>query len=215
MAQLRDLFGKPNLTDEDRFRAASLQASHQLNSGSRYTSSDFVRQIEAELTLDYRIDFEDIRAFDLVNKTNQFNLNGRRFTQSEWRAHLERPGSFMVTVSYKDRFGPLGKIAVLAGRQKKKTLEVSVWVMSCRAFSRFVEYHVLDRLCTHFAVDAFEFKYERTERNGPLQQFLGNFAKLPSVTGELNLTRDTFAQVCAALPHLVHEVMDDRHEVVN
>ena len=215
LAGLRDLFGKPNLTDEDRFRAASLQAAYQLNAGSGDISTDFMRQLEAELTLDYTIDSEDIRAFDLVNKTNQFNLNGRRFTHSEWRALLERPGSFLVTVSYKDKFGPLGKIAVVAGRQKAKTLVVSVWVMSCRAFSRRIEYHVLDRLGTHFAVDTFEFQYEMTERNGPLQQFLGNFTKLTSATGQLQLNRERFTKVGGVLPHVVHEVTENQHEAVN
>ena len=55
---------------------------------------------------------DDRRAFELVNKTNQFNLNGRRFQPADWAAALARPGAWLAVVSYQDRFGALGKIAV-------------------------------------------------------------------------------------------------------
>ncbi len=215
LAQLRDLFGKPNLADEDRIRSASIQAAHQLHSESGYTPSGFLRELDADLTMDYRIDLQDARAFDLVNKTNQFNLNGRRFTHSEWAALLDQPASFTVTVSYKDKFGPLGKIAVVAGRQKAGTLEISVWVMSCRAFSRVIEYHTLERLFTHFAVDAIEFAYKSTEKNRPLREFFGRFVDLMPATETLRLTRDQFMQVSTDLPHVVHEVRHDQQEVLD
>ena len=50
-----------------------------------------------------------------MNKTNQFNLNGVRYTEAEWKSLSRRPGAFLATVSYEDRFGPLGRIAVLGG----------------------------------------------------------------------------------------------------
>jgi FkbH-like protein len=213
--QLRDLFGKPVLTEEDRIRSASIRASTETHIDVGEAAPDFLRQLEAELTLDYRNNPQDVRAFDLINKTNQFNLNGRRFTQSEWKTFLQHPARFLVTVSYKDRFGPLGKIAVVAGLHKGSILDVSTWVMSCRAFSRQIEYHVLDRLFTHFGVDTIELAYTPTERNGPLQEFLAKFADLPAATLGLKLTRDMMAQAAPDLLHVVHEVTDDQQEVLN
>ena len=50
-----------------------------------------------------------------MNKTNQFNLNGRRFQEAEWQNWLNAPDTVLVTASYRDKYGPLGKIAVIAG----------------------------------------------------------------------------------------------------
>src|ERR1019366_1176768 len=104
---------------EDLIRAASLRnaSTWMPQEAGGAASSEFLEQIEAVVTIDTRKDPSDPRPLELVNKTNQFNLNGRRFTESEWRTLLEDPQSFVWTVSYTDKFGPLGKIAVLAGRR--------------------------------------------------------------------------------------------------
>jgi FkbH-like protein len=108
---------------------------------------------------------------ELVNKTNQFNLNGRRYTEASWHKYFLDPTSFLMTVSYKDKFGPLGKIAVIVGRGNRK-LNVDMWVMSCRAFSRGIEHRCLEELFAKFDVDEIELDYLQTDRNGPLTQFL-------------------------------------------
>ena len=92
--------------------------------------------------------------------------------RGEWAAHLQRPDSFLATVSYQDKFGTLGKIAVVTGSGTALVLTITSWVMSCRAFSRYIEHHTLDRLFAHFEADELEFAFSATERNGPLQEFL-------------------------------------------
>ena len=76
----------------------------------------------------------DARAFELVNKTNQFNLNGKRLSESEFQTALNRPGAVSLVVSYQDKYGPLGKIAVALGEVAGSVLKLDTWVMSCRAF---------------------------------------------------------------------------------
>ena len=66
-----------------------------------------MKQIEFSFDNDPK---DDSRALDLVNKTNQFNLKiGRRRLEAEWRSRMQDPRSFLMTVSYRDRFGPSGK----------------------------------------------------------------------------------------------------------
>jgi FkbH-like protein len=89
LENLRDLFGKATVSDEDRIRAASLRSGHVAGFGSPATSDDFLSTVQARLTLDFRVDATDARALELVNKTNQFNINGRRYTHAEW-GHLWR-----------------------------------------------------------------------------------------------------------------------------
>ena len=90
LGSLRDLFGKPVLMDEDRLRQASIRASAQIQEMSGDAASpEFLRTLEGTVTLDWSADSSDKRALELINKTNQFNLNGRRIGEAEWRRYLE------------------------------------------------------------------------------------------------------------------------------
>jgi len=205
LAQLKDFFGKPVVVEEDLIRAASLRnastwAPEETGSAA---SSAFLEQIEAVVTIDTRKDPSDPRPLELVNKTNQFNLNGRRYTESEWRTLLEDPHSFVWTVSYTDKFGPLGNIAVLAGRRAQPAPEVGAWVMSCRAFSRRIEHHVLDRLYAELDAANIRLDYRATEKNKPLQEFLT--ALVPGIDGSQApvLEASEFSSRQPGLPHRV------------
>jgi len=144
----------------------------------------------------------DARAFELLNKTNQFNLNGKRFSESEWRTFLKDPAAFILTVSYKDKFGSLGKIAVILGRTSGRVAHVSGWVMSCRAFSRRIEHQCLKYLFENLEADEITLDYQLTPRNGPLQEFLTEF--LGETPGEIvRLSKEQFA---GKLPPLFHRL---------
>ena len=65
---------------------------------------------------------------------------------ADWHKLLAAPGAVLAAVSYEDKFGPLGTIAVLAGRVEGDCLHVDTWVMSCRAFARRIEHQTLKML---------------------------------------------------------------------
>jgi FkbH-like protein len=172
--RLRDLFGKSTILQEDSIRVDSIrrrQTSAETLEAGPAASGSFLDQLDAEMSFNFTKSPLDPRALELVNKTNQFNLNGKRHTEASWQKYLLDPASFLMTVSYKDKFGPLGKIAVIVGRLSNK-LHVDMWVMSCRAFSRRIECRCLEELFAKFDVEEIELDYLQTERNGPLSQFL-------------------------------------------
>jgi FkbH-like protein len=191
---LRDFFGKAVLSEEDSLRRESIRTSHELhkqNESQPGSADDFLRQSDAELTLSFTKEPLDPRALELVNKTNQFNLNGKRFTDSTWKDFIERPDTVFVMASYRDKYGRLGKIAVLAGKKKAKEILLNVWVMSCRAFSRRIEHRCLQELFERFDVDHIEFEFERTSRNGPTEEFLSSILG-EAPTPERRLSRGHF-----------------------
>jgi len=174
--QLRDRFGKSALSEEDAIRRESLRRNRE--NAAEFSShngnlSDFLSHAEAELTINFAKEPLDPRALELMNKTNQFNLNGKRFTQTEWQAYMKRPDTFLLTASYRDKYGPLGKIAVLAGQRREGKILLDVWVMSCRAFSRQVEHRCIEEIFGRFGAGEIEFDFQATSKNGPLQEFLG------------------------------------------
>ncbi len=181
--RLRDLFGRSLLSEEDSIRAESVRRSHlnaNVSEPANATQTDFLEQVQAEVTFNFDKTPFDARALELVNKTNQFNLNGKRYTEASWQNYVRDPASFLLVASYRDKYGPLGKIAVITGRQNEKKLSIETWVMSCRAFSRRIEHMCLAELFAKFDVDEIALAYTKTDRNGPLREFLGElFGEAP------------------------------------
>jgi FkbH-like protein len=211
LVQLRDLFGKSSISEEDRLRLESVRGNAALQMESTDAdgfSEALLERANAQVTFSLQKNPEDLRPLELINKTNQFNLNGQRLTTRDWQNYLDKTDTFVLTVSYKDRFGALGKIAVLVGHQSGSTLQVQHWVMSCRAFARRIEHQSLKFLFNKLDVDSLSFDYQPTSRNGPLTSLLtALLGTEPSA--KVEVSRDRFEAVC---PRLFHEVMETDHE---
>ena len=76
----------------------------------------------------------------LINKSNQFNLTTRRYTDEDVIAVMADPDAFGLQLRLLDRFGDNGVIAIVIGRlQPNKDLLIDTWLMSCRVLGRQVE----------------------------------------------------------------------------
>ena len=209
LRRLRDLFGKSAVSEEDSLRLKSIRGAVTLRESLELTGGsldDFLQGADAFIRFAFGKQGADKRAFELINKTNQFNLNGRKLDESGWLRLLNDPDAFIVTATYQDKYGPLGKIAVLTGRLRDKHLEVVTWVMSCRAFSRRIEHHCLKYLFEKFSADEIAFDYEATTRNGPLQDFLRELLGVTPSPG-LRLSRNRFFERIPPLSQQIEEVV--------
>jgi FkbH-like protein len=209
--QLRDMFGRSHLSDEDALRRESLRSAVRFRDASNHAppvdgglsnTESLLAQARAVITFDFRDAHRSPRSLELVNKTNQFNLNGRRYSESEWHELVSDPRRFVISASYEDKFGRLGTIAVVGGERSSDVARVDVWVMSCRAFARRVEHQVIAMLFDRLCVDELVFDVAVTARNEPLQQFLGTLLRTELVA-PARLSRAHFEQSCPALYHTV------------
>ncbi len=203
LRELRNLFGRTSVTEEDRLRRNSLKSSAALQNTKTDTDS-FLAQAGATVTLEWNRPRE--RSFELINKTNQFNLNGRRLDESQWRQRLADPDGFVLAVSYQDKFGPLGQISVVSGRKSDGQVLVDCWVLSCRAFSRRIEQAVVRSLFEHFEVERLSFDFQITDRNGPLQTALSELLGRPVESGTVEAGLAEFESNC---PRVFAEVITD------
>jgi predicted enzyme involved in methoxymalonyl-ACP biosynthesis len=76
--------------------------------------------------------------------------------------------------------------------------------MSCRAFSRRIEYQCLRQLYQHFGASEVVLDFVPTPRNGPTQEFLAAFGTLQR---EFRLTRERFEAACPPLFHSLEEAV--------
>lgn len=209
LKHLRDVFGKPSVTGDDKLRLDSIRSASawrqdSINSVGSFSEDELLSAAQGSLVFSLARE-GDARSFELVNKTNQFNLNGKRLSEFEWRKIASNPAAFVLSISYKDKYGPLGTIAVVVGAANGHTVEVSTWVMSCRAFSRRIEFHCLQFMFDRFAAAEIVFDLQATDRNGVIVDFLG---QLLEERGESNprLTKASFLRKAPELPHQIEEV---------
>lgn len=132
--------------------------------------ASFLKDLGMRLVVNDRSTGDRSRAVQLINKTNQFNLNGIRRSDSEVGSILES-GGHLYTAYLEDRHGSHGEILTCLtapGRRKPRILSL---VMSCRVFQRRVEYAFLCWLANEMS-GAVELEYLETERNEPIRRFL-------------------------------------------
>ena len=204
---LRHLFGVAHITPEDSLRADSLRACGRFDAEKQEGSADldaFLRGAQAEITF-MADNAPDPRGFELLNKTNQFNLNGVRLTEAEWSGVLADRHRLVVKAAYTDRYGPLGTIAVLVATVDDHAVIVDHWVMSCRAFSRRIEHRCLQWLFERLGADEVTLRFEPTPRNEPTRQFLAGFVGEPDA-GAVRISRSLFEQKCPELHHSIRGV---------
>jgi FkbH-like protein len=112
----------------------------------REAAADSARDIDTylrslDMVLEWgRFDATNLpRVVQLINKTNQFNLTTRRYTEDEIRALMVDPNAVGLHFRLKDQFGDNGLIAVVIGKMQGDSLAIDTWLMSCRVLKRRVE----------------------------------------------------------------------------
>src|SRR5690606_1590167 len=95
-------------------------------------------------------DAELARSTQLLNKTNQFNLTTRRYSEAEVERIARDTGSVTLAFRLADKYGDNGLISVVLARPDPAfaddALLIDSWLMSCRVLSRQVEEAVLEVL---------------------------------------------------------------------
>lgn len=116
------------------------------------------------------------RIAQLTNKSNQFNLTTRRFTQAEIEEAAASGDTITLYGKLEDRFGDNGVVTVVIGRRVGDTLHLELWLMSCRVLKRDMEYAMMDELVKHCRkknITLIKGYYYPTAKNGMVKEFYG------------------------------------------
>ncbi len=165
-------FESVTFSDEDRKRA-----SYYENNARRVALQQQVGDLSAYLrSLDMEIvfaPFDEIgrsRISQLVNKSNQFNLTTRRYSETDVTDAERDPNTFTLQVRLADKFDDNGMISVIVCRAAgPRAWEIDTWLMSCRVLGRGVERAVLHeilRAARERGIARLVGVYRPTDRNG-------------------------------------------------
>lgn len=118
------------------------------------------------------------RIVQLTNKSNQFNVTTRRYTQSEMEQIAGSDKYIRLYGRLKDKFGDNGIVSVVIGEIIDDTLHIDLWLMSCRVLKRDMELAMLDALvaqCQKRGVQTIRGYYYQTAKNGMVRELYGSF----------------------------------------
>lgn len=169
-SHLSRFFHREGLTDEDRQRTEMYRrrlAGMVPKDVEAADVTSFLAGLEMRLTIRDRSGGDRDRAVQLINKTNQFNMNGVRRPDEEVAAILQAGGR-LYTASLADRHGSHGEILSCLLNSEGSIIS---FVMSCRVFERRVEAAFLVWLSNRLP-PVVRLDFVQTERNEPFRRFL-------------------------------------------
>nr|WP_315190037.1 HAD-IIIC family phosphatase [uncultured Albidiferax sp.] len=138
----------------------------------------YLVSLNMQMTLQPFDDTGRARIAQLINKSNQFNLTTRRYTEADVAAAQQDPDAFTLQVRLADAFGDNGMISVLICRRQQDDWDIDTWLMSCRVLGRKAETAVLQELITQARAQGIQRligRYLPTEKNKLVED---HYAKL-------------------------------------
>jgi FkbH-like protein len=117
------------------------------------------------------------RVAELINRTNQFNLEGVRVNLRDMTDWFHQKQYILLSGRTADRFGDMGVTCVAVGQYVDKELRIIAFVLSCRVFGYHFEHSVMNRL-KHMAklagMKSIRARYVATPVNTPCKNFLSD-----------------------------------------
>lgn len=169
-----------NLSADDAKRGEMYKANAQRAAAEKTFESygDFLQSLE--MKADIR-DFDEVhlpRITQLTNKSNQFNVTTKRYTQAEMEAVAADNEHIRLCGRLEDKFGDNGIVSVVIGKKDCGKLRIELWLMSCRVLKRDMEYAMLDTLveeCKKQGISEIVGYYYPTKKNNMVKELFGDF----------------------------------------
>jgi FkbH-like protein len=117
------------------------------------------------------------RVAELINRTNQFNLEGSRTTVREVTHWHESPDHVILLGQSADRFGDMGTTCVAVAEFGPTEMRILPFVLSCRVFGFGIEYGVMNHLrqiARQRGILRIIGRYKATPQNTPSKDFFAS-----------------------------------------
>lgn len=133
--------------DNDRTRQYQIEAKRVSLSKTFKNEADFLESLDMQSTVSDFTDFNIPRVAQLTQRSNQFNLRTKRYTEADLKIMEEDPNIIKLCFTLEDKFGNNGLIAVIIMKAlDKETLFIDTWLMSCRVLKRGMEVFTLNTM---------------------------------------------------------------------
>lgn len=177
------------VTDESRNRRAMYRAEEQRNTlmaAEHADIADFIRRCNLKMRLFTPETAEEtLRCYELIVRTNQLNMSGRKYTPEEFEAVLAQTGHRNFAFACADDFGEYGIVGFGQYRIDGGTMVFTEFAMSCRVAGKFVESALFAHLLCRENCKSGTFAVQKTRKNILLRDTLAQIGfQVESETAE-------------------------------
>jgi len=174
MNKISNLFYSRAATEEDLLRVQMYKSQEQRSAARKSITNieDYLRSLEISITLDIDEEKHVARVAQMTQKTNQFNLTTKRYSETEIQDFMDREDKIVLALSVVDKFGSSGVtgLAILC----KVTGVIDTLLLSCRVLGRNIEYKFMDMIvevALKNKITSLSGIYRRTPKNIQVENF--------------------------------------------
>jgi FkbH-like protein len=174
---LNDYFQIQKLTIEDVSKTILYKENFiRDNYKSEFTSiEDYLKNLEIEIVVKRADKFTISRIAQMTQKTNQFNLTTKKYTENDISRFIEN-GDMVFCGSVKDKFGDNGitLLAIVTFDSKTNIATIESYLLSCRILGRGIENVFLKFILNQVRLKGYskvEAYYLPTSKNGQVSDF--------------------------------------------
>lgn len=161
---------KEDIDKTGQYKANALRASEQ----SRFTNlSDFIKSLGIRIDIMKADEFNIPRIAQMTQKTNQFNLTTRRYTESDILRLIES-GHEPFCISVSDKFGDNGITGLIIIKSETGSAIIDSLLLSCRILGKDIETAFVSAIINHLyknGIRTIKATYVPTLKNGLVADF--------------------------------------------
>ena len=177
-------FSDDDLKRNEMYKANARRAAQQ---ASFADYGEYLKSLDMTAVIDDFLPVYLQRITQLCNKSNQFNVTTRRYTESEMESVFHSDSYIRLYGKLTDKFGDNGVVSVVIGEKQEDVLHIRLWLMSCRVLKRDMELAMLDRLverCRSQGIRTLRGYYYPTAKNSMVKELYGTFGFEPVSSDE-------------------------------
>lgn len=140
--------------------------------------NDFLKSLNMCSDVQYFNSFSIPRVAQLSQRSNQFNLRTKRYTEEDIKSIAESDRYITFSFTLEDRYGDNGIIcAIILEILSPKELFIDTWFMSCRVIKRGMEIFVLNTIVNYALKKGYQTlvgEYIPTDKNALVKDHFAN-----------------------------------------
>ena len=144
------------------------EVKRKLELESSLNLDDYIAKLEMVADIHKMRDTELERVVQLLNKTNQFNVTTKRYTQAEVEEIAADPNNAIYAVYSSDKYGDSGLISVIILKGQDKEIVIDSFLMSCRVMGRKLEDVIINELAEKCRGKKLIGEFIPTVKNAPV-----------------------------------------------
>ncbi len=180
MLELVNMFYVMSATKEDSKKNAMYKEEIlRTNSQDSFEKiDDYLNSLDLEIELHLECNHIIPRLSQMTQKTNQFNLTTKRYTENDIHRFINDEKCIVMAIGVNDKFGESGITGLCIIRINDNIANIDTMLMSCRIIGRKIEYKYMDLIINELNerdIEILNSKYIKTVKNEQVEDLYDKF----------------------------------------